>query len=75
MKSQNLIQRFSMWLYDHVLPIYIPSGAAFTAKTHLAIWCCGNRLKAHKLGYVLKATRITIRRNHYPVLVLKKGEQ
>ena len=73
-KSQNIIQRFSLWLYKRVLPVYIPRGARFTAKTHLAIWCCGDGRNAHKLSYVLKATRITIRRNHYPVFVIKKGK-
>ncbi len=69
-----IMTKLSKKLYSSILPIYLPKNRRFSSKTHLAIWCGGDLRKAGNLWYVLKATRVTIRKGHKPILVLKKGE-
>jgi hypothetical protein len=68
------MNRISNWVYCNLLPIYIPTRWGYTAKLHLAIWCAIDARRAGRLRNVLKGTRITIRKNHSPILVIKKGE-
>lgn len=58
---------------NSMLPIYIPASARFTDRLQIAIWNCGH-CKNHKsfIG-TLKDIRITIRKNHRPIFVIKKG--
>lgn len=53
------------------LPIYFPKKNNGTAKLHLAIWNCGTRPQS--FIQKLKDIRITIRKNHKPIIVIKKG--
>lgn len=53
------------------LPFYFPKKRENTAKLHLAIWNCGTRPQT--FIQKLKDIRITIRKNHKPILVIKKG--
>lgn len=70
---KKISAKVSMKIY-RFLPIYLPRRREYGNKLHLAIWCCGDCMKQGNLWYVLKATRITIRKGHKPILVLKKGE-
>lgn len=54
-----------------ILPFYFPKSRMFTEKLHLAIWNCGTRPQTFLQA--LKDTRITIRKNHNPLIVIKKG--
>lgn len=53
------------------LPFYFPTKRAHGDKLHLAIWNCGTRPQT--FIQKLKDIRITIRKNHKPILVIKKG--
>lgn len=55
------------------LPIYIPANRRFTPKLHLAIWNCGHCADSKVLWRTLKNIRITIRKDHEPIIVIKKG--
>lgn len=57
---------------ESVLPFYFPASRKYTEKLHLAVWNCGTRPQT--LRQALKTTRITIRNNYYPIIVLKKGD-
>jgi hypothetical protein len=54
------------------LPFYFPKENAAGKKLHLAIWNCGTRPQTFIKK--LKDIRITIRKNHKPILVIKKGD-
>ena len=54
------------------LPFYFPTERAHGDKLHLAIWNCGKRPQT--FIQKLKDIRITIRKNHKPILVIKKGD-
>jgi len=58
--------------FDETLPIYIPESRAYTEKLHIAIWNCGTRPQT--LWQAIRDTRITIRKNHKPIVVIKKGD-
>lgn len=60
------------FLFDKMLPIYIPKSARFTDRLHLAIWNCGTRPQT--LLQAIKDVRITIRKNGEPIIVVKKGD-
>lgn len=53
------------------LPFYFPTKRAHEDKLYLAIWNCGT--KPQTFIQILKDIRITIRKNHKPILVIKKG--
>lgn len=53
------------------LPFYFPTKRAHDDKLHLAIWNC--ETKPQTFIQKLKDIRITIRENHKPILVIKKG--
>jgi hypothetical protein len=55
------------------LPIYFPKKRFGTAKLHLAIWNCGTRPQT--FIQKLKDIRITIRKNHKSIIVIKKGDE
>jgi hypothetical protein len=55
-----------------LLPIYIPRSRRFSGKLHLAIWNCGTRPQT--FWQTVKVTRITLRKNGKPILVIKKGD-
>jgi hypothetical protein len=59
-------------LLEKVLPFYFPKSRMYTEKIHLAIWNCGTRPQT--LLQALKDIRITIRKNHDPLIVIKKGD-
>ena len=54
-----------------ILPIYFPKKNAHSEKLHLAIWNCGTLPQT--FIQKLKDIRITIRKNHKPILVIKEG--
>lgn len=54
------------------LPIYLPKKNYGTSKMYLAIWNCGTRPQT--FWNMLKAIRITIRKNNKPLITIKKGE-
>ena len=58
---------------DDILPFYFPKQNAYTNRIHLAIWNCGKRPQSFR--QVLKDIRITIRKNHKPIFVIKKGDE
>lgn len=58
--------------FDETLPIYIPKSRMYTDKLHIAIWNCGKRPQT--LWQAIRDTRITIRKNHEPILTIKKGD-
>lgn len=68
------LKRLSSNIYHRLLPIYILGNRRFTGKLHLAIWCCIDCKKSGNLMEVLKGTRITLRKKHVPMWVIKKGE-
>ena len=70
MAKQKLTQRFSKWLYNTVLPIYIPKDT----KVSLAIWCCIDARRSGNLWEVMKGTRITLRKDGRAICVIKKGK-
>ena len=70
MAKQKLTQRLSKWLYNKVLPIYIPKDT----KVRFAIWCCIDCRRSGDLWEVLKGTRITLRKDGCAIWVIKKGE-
>jgi hypothetical protein len=59
------------FIFDKMLPIYIPKSARFSDRLHLAIWNCGTRPQT--LFQAIKDVRITIRKNNEPIFVIKKG--
>ena len=67
---QNIINQFKNQK-KMTLPFYFPKKREATAKLHLAIWNCGTRPQT--FIQKLKDIRITIRKNHKPILVIKKG--
>lgn len=73
--NQNPIARFvrrlKFLLFDKALPIYIPASRRFSDKLHLAIWNCGTRPQT--FWRAICDTRITIRKGHGPIFVIKKG--
>lgn len=58
--------------YQDILPIYIPKNRRFKSELHIAIWNCGKYPQTFKQA--LLDTRITIRKNHRPIIVIKKGD-
>ena len=58
--------------FDETLPIYIPDSRRYTDKIHIAIWNCGTRPQT--IWQAIRDTRITIRKNGEPILVIKKGD-
>jgi hypothetical protein len=68
------MSKISRWIYNKLLPIYIPRRNAYIGGHCLAIWCCIDCRNSGKLWKVLKGMRITIRKNGSVVLVIKKGE-
>jgi hypothetical protein len=69
------MKKISRLLYYDFLPKYIPANRRFSDKLHLAIWCCIDIKNSGNLLKVLKGTRITLRKNHKPILVIKRGEE
>lgn len=69
MTLKNKIQQF---VFEDNMPIYIPKDRRFSDKLHLAIWNCGMRPQTFIQAF--KDTRITIRKNNNPILVIKKGD-
>jgi hypothetical protein len=71
---RRFLQNISYWVYYTALPNYIPRSRRYSGKIHLAMWCgIDCRFSSH-LWKVLKGIRITLRKNHEPILVIKKGE-
>ena len=58
---------------NKILPLYIPANARFTDRLQLAMWNCGYCKYHNSLWKTLKDIRITIRKNHHPIFVIKKG--
>jgi len=56
---------------DNLMPIYFPKKNRYTEKLHLAIWNCG--MRPQSFWKMIKDIRITIRKDHKPILVIKKG--
>lgn len=71
---RNVSSLLSRKIYNKLLPVYIPDGRRYTNKLHLAIWCCIDCKKLGSLMAVLKGTRITLRKGHAPIWVIKRGE-
>lgn len=67
------MKKISRWIYK-TLPVYIPGKRAYSPKLHLALWCGIDCRKSGNLWEVIKGTRITLRKNHGPIWVIKKGE-
>lgn len=70
MAKKKLSERIARWLYNDVLPIYMPEDT----KVRLAIWCCIDCRKSRNLWTVLKGIRITLRKDGKAIWVIKKGE-
>ena len=58
--------------YDKILPVYIPRNRIFSPELHLAIWSTPT-MPCSWLD-ILKSMRITIRKDHKPIYIIKKGE-
>ncbi len=59
------------FIFDKLLPIYIPKSARFTDRLHLAIWNCGTRPQT--FWQAIRDIRITVRKHGDPIFVIKKG--
>lgn len=59
---------------NKMFPIYIPASRRFSDKLHLAIWNCGDCKRHKNLYHTLQDIRITLRKNHKSILVIKKGD-
>ena len=59
---------------NSILPIYIPKSRRFTDKLHIAIWNCGDCKRHKNLWHTLQDIRITIRKKHKVLFVIKKGD-
>jgi hypothetical protein len=68
-----MLERLSLKL-NNALPIYIPKSRRFTDECHIAIWNCGDCKNHKSLWRTLKDIRITLRKNHKAILVIKKGD-
>jgi hypothetical protein len=68
------MKTLSKWIYFSLLPLYLPVNRRFTKGLQIAIWCCIDCRKCDNLLEVIKGTRITLRKNYKPILVIKKGE-
>jgi hypothetical protein len=68
------MKKLSNWIYYKLLPIYIPRERAHTERLHFAVWCCIDCKKSGNLLDVMRGMRITVRKNHRPKLVVKRGE-
>jgi hypothetical protein len=72
-KVKNMLEELSIKL-NKTLPLYIPKSRRFSDKLHLAIWNCGDCKRHKNLYHTLQDTRITLRKNRRPILVIKKGD-
>lgn len=71
MKKRSIANILKSVIFEKALPFYFPRNNSYVGGWCFAIWNCGTRPQS--LLQAIKDTRITIRKNGMPKLVIKKG--